>query len=128
VNCSIHVTKAGRESIIRSKKVISKKDLSCVYNSTKAFANQVINFGIPAGNKSSKNALNNKILTYSERTLACFLRGVFDGDGSIRQKPFEATITTGLKKNAEIFQQALLRLDIVSSIKPSTNSSISSSV
>ena len=115
-------TNKGRKSIIRGKEVISKQDLYKIYNCEKAFARRVIEFGIPAGNKSIKNCLNSKILGYSDVVLSNFMRGIFDGDGNIRKNPYEITLTTGIKDNAILYQEILLRLGIISSIKKSTNS------
>ncbi|MBU0628353.1 MAG: hypothetical protein KKC75_04130 [Nanoarchaeota archaeon] len=119
---SEYTQKAGRKSKIRGNEFISKRDVYTVYNSTKEFAKKIIEFGVPNGNKSIKFALEGKILTYSEKTIANFLRGVFDGDGSIRLNPIEVTLTTGMKENTILFQRALLRIGIVSCLKKSTNS------
>ncbi|MBI2141976.1 hypothetical protein HYU15_00625 [Candidatus Woesearchaeota archaeon] len=119
---SLHVQKSGRKSIIRGKEVITKRDLYRLYVSRKDFAQKVIGFGVPAGNKSSKEQLHKKLLTYSGKTLSSFIAGAFDGDGSFRQNPNEATITTGIKENARLFQQIFLRLGIFSSVETSANS------
>jgi replicative DNA helicase Mcm len=118
---NIFIQKKGRKSIIRNKEVTSKKDLYMIYNSTKAFAKKFILFGVKSGNKSTKFALDNKISTYSDATIASFLKGVFDGDGSIRLNPIEVSLTSGIKENARLFQEALTRLGIISSVKKSTN-------
>ena len=114
--------KAGRESKIAGKKVVSKKDCYIIYNSRKDFAKKIINFGVPSGNKSTVNPLDRKILLYSEQTLCAFMRGIFDGDGSIRHNPTEITITTGLQQNAKLFQEILLQLNILSSVERSIRS------
>ena len=88
----------------------------------KEFAKKLIEFGIPSGNKSIKNQLNKKIVEYSDKTLCAFMRGIFDGDGSIRQNPEEITLTTGILENARLFQEILLRLGIISSVERSTRS------
>jgi len=112
----------GRKSIINGKECISKKDILIIYNSRKEFAKKLIEFGIPSGNKSIKNQLNKKIVEYSDKTLCAFMRGIFDGDGSIRQNPEEITLTTGILENARLFQEILLRLGIISSVERSTRS------
>jgi replicative DNA helicase Mcm len=122
VRYGVHAQKKGRKSKIRGKEVTTKKDMFKVYNSQKSFAQKLINFGIPKGNKSKTNPLNDKILAYSNKTLIAFMKGIFDGDGSIRKNPFEITLTAGLKKNAKLFQEVLLRFNIISSVKKSTNS------
>jgi len=119
---STFVQKKGRKSKIRGKNVVSKKDLYKIYNSTKKFAVDLIDFGVPSGNKSTNFVLNDKILTYSDEIIAKFLRGVFDGDGSIRLNPIEVIITSGIKENVTFFKEALLRIGILSSVKKSTNS------
>ncbi len=113
---------AGRVSFIDGKPVHSKKPLYYTYNSTKRFVNEVLSFGIPNGEKSMTQALDKRIVMYSSKTIASFLRGVFDGDGSIRENPYEVTITTGILENARLFQELFLRLGIISSVKRSTRS------
>lgn len=122
IKTSKNIQKRGRVSAIRGKTFTSKKDLYQIYNSQKKDAEKFISFGIPAGNKSLKHSLDGKILSYSGTTLAAFMRGVFDGDGSIRLNPVEVIITTGIKENASLFQEILARFGIVSSVKKSTNS------
>jgi len=122
IKYNIYVQKKGRQSIIRGATVETKKDICRIYNSEKAFAIRIINFGIPSGNKSKENPLDGKILSYSKKTLCSFMAGVFDGDGSVRRNPVEATITTGIKANARLFQQILMRMGIISTIEMSTNS------
>ncbi len=113
---------SGRKSMIDGRVLVSRKDLFSVDNSRKAFAQELMNFGIPCGNKSIKNPLENKILSYSDQTLCSFMRGVFDGDGSIRENPAEIVITSGILKNARLFQEILLQIGIVSSVERSTRS------
>jgi replicative DNA helicase Mcm len=122
IKFNINIQKKGRKSKIRGKEFVSKKDLHNVYNSQKSFAKKIIDFGIPSGNKSTKFALNKKIISYSNKTLSAFMKGVFDGDGSIRYNPTEVTITTGIKQNALLFQEILQRFNLISSVKKSTNS------
>lgn len=117
-----YVRKKGKSSTIRSKEVIVRKDSVNVYNSTKSFAKRLVSFGVPAGDKSSKFALQRKILTYDTDTIASFLRGVFDGDGFVRSSPAEVILTTGMRENAVLFQELLLRLNILSAVYRSTNS------
>ncbi len=120
---SVHIQKSGRKSAIRSRAFYSKRDCCRVYNSRKEFAKTVNEFGIPVGNKSSCAPLSNKLLTYSDRTLANFLKGVFDGDGYIRVRdPTQVVLTTGVYETAVVFQTCLSRLGIISSVKKSTNS------
>jgi len=122
INHNTHITKSGRKSIINGKEIVSKKKLFKVYNCRKNFAKRIIDFGIPNGNKSIKKQLGKRIFAYSNKTISSLMRGVFDGDGSIRKNPYEITITTGIKENALLFQSILLRLGIISSVKKSTNS------
>ena len=114
-----YVRPKGKTSVIRGKIVQTKKDSVMIYNSRKAFAQKLIEFGIPAGNKSKRYSLSSGILSYSNETLALFMRGIFDGDGSVRANPVQVTIITGLLENANFFQNVLARLDIVSSVKKS---------
>lgn len=116
------IQKEGRKSIICGKEVISKKRCFVTYNCRKEFAKKLVDFGVPSGNKSIKYALQDKMATYSETTLQAFMRGIFDGDGSIRHNPNEITLTTGILENAKLFQTILLRLGIISSVERSTRS------
>ncbi|MBI3052187.1 hypothetical protein HYY74_07090 [Candidatus Woesearchaeota archaeon] len=122
VKFSVRSTPPGRRSIIRGKEVITRKEVRQIINFQKAFAERIIDFGVPSGNKSSLHCLDKKILGYSRATLAAFMAGVFDGDGSIRENPTEATITTGIRENAQLFQEILLRFGIISSVEKSTHS------
>ncbi len=116
-------TKApGRTSTIRGKIVTTKKESYVILQTQKAFAQELMGFGIPVGDKSSVRPLDRRIFSYSRDAIAPFLRGVFDGDGSVRQNPAEITLCTGLEQNAKLFQSLFTRLGIVSSIKRSTNS------
>ncbi len=122
VKFSVFSRKPGGRSVIRGKEVITRKEVRQIINFQKAFAERIIDFGVPSGNKSSLHCLDKKILGYSRATLAAFMAGVFDGDGSIRENPTEATITTGIRENAQLFQEILLRFGIISSVEKSTHS------
>jgi hypothetical protein len=122
ISYSLALQRKGRKATIAGKSFESMQDVRILYNSTKGFAQQLISFGVPAGNKSTKYSLGSRILTYGDETIANFLRGVFDGDGSIRNDPFEVTLTTGIEENARLFQLMLTRLGIVSSVKKSLRS------
>ncbi len=112
----------GRKSMIDGREITSKKDLYHIYNTRKIFAEKLIDFGVPSGNKSTGKSLDNKLSSYSNQTLCAFMRGIFDGDGSIRHNPTEIIITSGIRKNARLFQEILLQTGIISSIKRSTHS------
>ncbi|HIH31068.1 TPA: hypothetical protein HA235_00010 [Candidatus Woesearchaeota archaeon] len=122
ISHNTYVQKSGRISESNGLQIVSKKDVHNVYNSKKEFALALIDFGIPQGDKSTITCLNNKILGYSLTTLASFMRGVFDGDGSVRNNPYEITITTGIYENAKLYQEILLRFGIVASVKKSIRS------
>lgn len=114
--------KKGQKFVIDNKEYISKKTNFAVYNRRKKFAKELIDFGVPEGNKSKVNKINPKIICYDKDMIANFLRGVFDGDGCIRSNPYEINLTTGIEDNARLFQKLLLRTGIISSVKRSTGS------
>ncbi|UYP48119.1 hypothetical protein NEF87_004404 [Candidatus Lokiarchaeum ossiferum] len=105
-----------------NKQYKSTKNNYQIYNSTKKFAQDLIEFGVPKGNKSTKFALSKKIFTYSKQTISLFLRGVFDGDGCLRSNPNSVIFSTGMHENAVLFQNLLLRFGIISTVvKKSTD-------
>ncbi len=54
-----------------------------IYIYSKSLCNFFINLGIPSGNKSSKIILPNLLMGASKKKILHFIRGIFDGDGSI---------------------------------------------
>jgi replicative DNA helicase Mcm len=91
-----------------------------VINYSKEFAEKLIDFGIPAGNKSKIYALSEKIMKYSDNSIKIFLRGVFDGDGCIRNKPYSIYLSSGIRKNTLLFQLLLERVGIFSKVTKNT--------
>ncbi|RLE38652.1 hypothetical protein DRJ17_03265 [Candidatus Woesearchaeota archaeon] len=118
---NISTNKKTKIDIIKDKKNASKKSIYDALDS-KDFAKKLILFGIQTENISTKSLLDNKILTYSDETISSFLKGIFDGGSFINLNPLKITLVAKVEKNARLFQELLVRLGIISSVKRSAKS------